>query len=110
MKAPSRSILCEWVKASWAVFPKEMVKESFVSCAITTSIDGTDDDKIHCFNQGNHVLLEGPCSEKIQRKLKKHLSVLMITLLLKKTMLKMNTMKLSSRMTATLIQVMSAFL
>ena len=26
-----------------------MVKESFVSCAITTSTNGCDDDKIHCF-------------------------------------------------------------
>ena len=33
-----------------------MVRKSFVSCAITTSIDGTDDDKIHCFK------LDQPCA------------------------------------------------
>ena len=29
-----------------------MVKESFVSCAITMSTNGCDDDKIHCFRSG----------------------------------------------------------
>ena len=29
-----------------------MVKESFLSCAITTSTDGSDDHKIHCFKPG----------------------------------------------------------
>ena len=52
MKVPSCSLLCEWVKASWAAVSTEMVKESLVSCAITTSIDGTDDNKIHCFKPG----------------------------------------------------------
>ena len=49
MKAPARTLLCEWVKQSWAAVSTDMVKESFVSCAITTSIEGTDDYKIHCF-------------------------------------------------------------
>ena len=30
----------------------DMVKDSFLSCAITTSLDGTDDDQIHCFKPG----------------------------------------------------------
>ena len=45
MKPPSRSRLCEWVKASWAAVSPQMVKELFVSCAITTAMDGSDDDK-----------------------------------------------------------------
>ena len=52
LKPPSRSLLCEWVKASWAAVSLEMVKDSFLSCAITTSTDGSDDDKIHCFKPG----------------------------------------------------------
>ena len=48
MKAPSRSLLCEWVKSSWDAVSIELVKESFLSCAMTTSTDGSDDDKIHC--------------------------------------------------------------
>ena len=52
MKPPSRSLLCEWVKSSWAAVSVGMVKDSFLSCSITTSLDGTDDDKIHCFKPG----------------------------------------------------------
>ena len=56
MKAPACTLLCEWVKQSWAAVSTGMVRKSFGSCAITTSIDGTDDDKIHCFK------LDQPCT------------------------------------------------
>ena len=56
LKPPSQSLLCNWVKASWEAVPVKMVKESFLSCAIITSLDGTD-DKIHCFKTGQ------PCEE-----------------------------------------------
>ena len=52
MKPPSRPFLCEWVKTSWAAVSVVMVKDSFLSCAITTSLDGSDDEKIHCFKPG----------------------------------------------------------
>ena len=52
MKPPSRSLLCEWVKSSWAEIPEEVIRNSFLSCAIIASTDGTDDDKIHCFKSG----------------------------------------------------------
>lgn len=52
MKAPARTLLCEWVKESWAAVSTDMVKNSFISCAINTPIDGTDDSKIHCFKEG----------------------------------------------------------
>ena len=52
MKAPSRSLLCSWVKAAWSSIPEEMIKKSFRSCAITTNPDGSDDDDIHCFKVG----------------------------------------------------------
>ena len=57
MKAPSRGLLCNWVKTSWDAIPKEVIKKSFLSCAITTSTDGSDDDSIHCFKEGQ------PCAE-----------------------------------------------
>ena len=57
MKPPSRSSLCEWVKSCWEVVPSQMVKESFTSCAITTSISGSEDEKIDCFKPGQ------PCEE-----------------------------------------------
>ena len=64
LKPPSRSLLCEWVKLCWEKVPSEMVKESFMSCAITTNTDGSDDHKIHCFKPGQaceaglHILKE----------------------------------------------------
>lgn len=52
LRPPCRSLLCEWVKSSWAEISVEAIKKSFLSCAITASTDGTDDDKIHCFKPG----------------------------------------------------------
>ena len=52
MKPPQRSLLCDWVRNSWECISREMIKESFMSCAITTSPSGSDDDKIHCFKPG----------------------------------------------------------
>ena len=57
LKPPSRSLLCQWVKSSWEAVPVEMEKDSFMSCAITTSTNGSDDDQIQCFT------LEKPCEE-----------------------------------------------
>ena len=52
LKAPSRSLLCQWVKASWDAVPIDTVKQSFSSCAITTATDGSEDANIHCFKPG----------------------------------------------------------
>ena len=52
MKPPSRGLLCKWIKSSWNDIPTEMVKNSFISCAITASTDGSNDDEIHCFKEG----------------------------------------------------------
>ena len=57
LKPPSCSLLCEWVKSCWEAVPSQMVKESFTFCAITTSISGSEDEKIHCFKPGQ------PCEE-----------------------------------------------
>ena len=52
MKPPQCSLLYDWVRNSWECISREMIKESFMSCAITTSPSGSDDDKIHCFKPG----------------------------------------------------------
>ena len=36
LKAPSRALPCEWIKACWGKISNEMIKASFKSCAITT--------------------------------------------------------------------------
>jgi len=58
-KPPSCSLICEWVKLFWDSVPVDMVKASFLSCAITTSTDGmrSDDSAIHCFKEHQ------PCTE-----------------------------------------------
>jgi len=57
MKPPSRKLVCEWVKLSWDPFSVDVVKNSFLSCVITTSTDGSDDRAIHCFKDHQ------PCAE-----------------------------------------------
>ena len=37
MKAPSRSLLCQWVKSAWEAVPTETVTKSFLSCSIATA-------------------------------------------------------------------------
>lgn len=57
LKAPSRSLLCQCVKLAWDAVPVETVKKSLTSCAITTPLDGKEDNKIHCFkpNEPCHI-------------------------------------------------------
>lgn len=57
MKPPSRSLLCNWVKSSWDAISIDTIKKSFLSCAITLSTDGSKDDEIHCFKEGQ------PCAD-----------------------------------------------
>ena len=45
-----------------------MAKESFVSCAITTSSDGSDDDKINCFKSGQPCAVGKALLQKETRK------------------------------------------
>ena len=52
LKPPSRSLICDWVKSSWQALSPEMIKESFVFCAMTTSVTGSDNYKILCFKEG----------------------------------------------------------
>ena len=52
LKHPSRTVLCEWVKLSWNAVSDETIRKSFLSCAITGATDGSEDDRIHCFKEG----------------------------------------------------------
>lgn len=46
------------MKSSWEAVPVETVKKLFLYCAITTATDGSDDENIHCFTEGQ------PCEEE----------------------------------------------
>ena len=55
LKHPSRTLLCQCGKSSWEAVPVQMVKDSFITCGITTSTDGSDDNCIHCLKQDSLV-------------------------------------------------------
>jgi hypothetical protein len=44
LRRASLSDVCGWVKRAWEKIPDEMVIESFKTCRISTSLDGSDDE------------------------------------------------------------------
>ena len=46
---PSRKVIVEWILSGWKDISCETVRKSFKSCALTTALDGDEDDQIHCF-------------------------------------------------------------
>ena len=58
MKAPSLPLLCEWVKSPWEALSVDSINESFVTCSVTSAIDGSENHKITALCQGNFVLME----------------------------------------------------
>ena len=40
----------------WTELPTDVIKKSFTSCALNLPVDGSKDDAIHCFKEGQ------PCS------------------------------------------------
>lgn len=57
MKAPSRALLCQWVKQCWGEISCETIRDSFKSCGITVATSGVEDELIHCFKEGQ------PCAD-----------------------------------------------
>ena len=49
IKAPSRHSCVERILGAWETLPSDIIKKSFEVCAISLSIDGSEDEKIHCF-------------------------------------------------------------
>jgi len=52
LKAPSRPLLCQWVKQCWGKISSETIRGSFKSCGVTVATSGAEDDLIHCFKEG----------------------------------------------------------
>ena len=42
MHPPSRRAIIEWVLSTWKKLPQELIQKSFVSCALSTKLDGTE--------------------------------------------------------------------
>ena len=69
MKAPSRKNIVEWIIEVWSDISTECIVNLFKCCGLNLQIDGTAEDVIHCFKEGE------PCASR-KDKLKSQLSVL----------------------------------
>ena len=52
LKPPSRRTLVQWILKAWDILSTELIKKSFVLCGLTTMVDGSMDNEIHCFKPG----------------------------------------------------------
>lgn len=48
MRAPTFPLIARWVADSWNQIPTEQIQESMKQCAITTAVDGSEDELIQC--------------------------------------------------------------
>ena len=60
MRGPSRQEIIEWVFEAEEKLPADMMKNSFRECALSVSLDGTEDDQIMCIKHG-------PCQNLLHR-------------------------------------------
>lgn len=51
LKAPNKRLIVEWVLKSWNELPKELISRSFKSVGLTVSLDGSEDNLIHCMKE-----------------------------------------------------------
>ena len=57
-RAPPRRAILLWIIDAWAELPTEVVKDSFQICPLNPPVEGSCDDVIHCFKDGQ------PCSTR----------------------------------------------
>jgi hypothetical protein len=50
-QAPSKKLMLEWVKKAWDSISSELLVKSFKVCVLTTAVDGSEDDQIHCLKK-----------------------------------------------------------
>lgn len=66
MRAPSRQQTIEWVLEAWKKLAAEIIQKSFKVCALSTNLDGSEDDQIMCIKYG-------PCQSQLRRMQASHL-------------------------------------
>ncbi|XP_051246668.1 zinc finger and SCAN domain-containing protein 12 [Dicentrarchus labrax] len=52
LKAPARHLLVDWVVAAWDNLDEDLIRESFKVCGLSVKSDGSEDDLILCFQEG----------------------------------------------------------
>lgn len=53
VRRPDIALLCQWIVDAWGMIPADMVRKSFKKCAISNSLDGTEDDYV--FESGDEA-------------------------------------------------------
>lgn len=52
LKAPARRLLVDWVVAAWDRLDDGLIRKSFKVCGLSVRSDGSEDDLIVCFREG----------------------------------------------------------
>nr|XP_046273126.1 zinc finger and SCAN domain-containing protein 2-like isoform X2 [Scatophagus argus] len=52
LKAPVPHLLLDWVVAAWNRLDKNLIRRSFQVCGLSVRTDGSEDDLIFCFREG----------------------------------------------------------
>ena len=60
MRPPSRKHMVEWVLEAWRSLPSEIIVKSFKVCALSSSLDGSEDGQLMCIKHG-------PCGDLLER-------------------------------------------
>ncbi|CAI7865788.1 unnamed protein product [Closterium sp. NIES-53] len=60
LKKPPAELVLRWIDESWEAIPEELVKKAFVTCGISTPIDGSEDHLIlaHMRDKGEVEILD----------------------------------------------------
>ena len=61
VKAPQRRTIVLWILEAWKRLDSAMIASSFRSCGVCLADDGSEDETIHCFKEGQ------PCHSGMQR-------------------------------------------
>ena len=60
MRAPPRWQMIKWVLEAWKMLPTDVIARSFKVCALSTNVDGSEDDQIVCIKHG-------PCQNLLEK-------------------------------------------
>ena len=51
LKAPPRRRIIKWILDPWSALLSEMIKNFFMHCSLNLPVDGSLDNRIHCFKE-----------------------------------------------------------
>lgn len=80
MRAPTIDDYLQWVVDAWEQLPKQLIVDSFKGCGLTTALDGSEDDEIHCFKSHRPIptgveLLQHTRTESVLDKLVQQIEI-----------------------------------